>query len=486
MQLNQTLVPGKKRPVKVLQYGEGNFLRAFIDYMIDVANEKGVTDMSVAVVKPIPFGSLERFAAQDNRYTVYLRGVENGQTITQHRAVSCIDRVIDPFIQTAEYESFAASEELRFIVSNTTEAGIVFSQGDTYNASPLPATYPGKLTKLLHQRFLHFKGAADKGLILLPCELIEKNGETLKKCVFQYIDLWDLGQDFAAWVEKTCFFCNTLVDRIVTGYPKDEAPAICKELGYEDELLDTCEPFLFWVIGKNGCPDFSAELPLDKAGFQVLFCDDYTPYRDRKVRILNGAHTSTVLGAFLAGKDYVIECMEDEAVKGFMSKCLFDEIMPTLTLPKEEIEAFAAATLERFANPFIKHALLSIALNSTSKWKARILPSVLDYLRQFGKAPRALAFSLAALLCFYRGSGEPFAGTRNGQPYPIQDDEAALAFFREHQSVPLSQVAQDYIAIPAFCGQELPQYPCFTQAVQESLALIEKVGMYQAMQDICK
>ena len=220
MQLNACVIQRKKRPVRILQFGEGNFLRAFIDYMIDVANEKGVMDTNVAVVKPIPYGSLERFNAQDNLYTVYLRGVEEGKTVTQHRVVSCIDSVIDPFTQTEEYESFARSEDLRFVVSNTTEAGIVFSDQDRYDATPLPETYPGKLTRFLHQRYLHFGGDPSKGLVILPCELIEKNGETLKTLCLPVYPTVATGRGFFPLVEENCSFCNTLVDRIVTGYPR--------------------------------------------------------------------------------------------------------------------------------------------------------------------------------------------------------------------------------------------------------------------------
>ena len=487
MQLNACVIQRKKRPVRILQFGEGNFLRAFIDYMIDVANEKGVMDTNVAVVKPIPYGSLERFNAQDNLYTVYLRGVEEGKTVTQHRVVSCIDSVIDPFTQTEEYESFARSEDLRFVVSNTTEAGIVFSDQDRYDATPLPETYPGKLTRFLHQRYLHFGGDPSKGLVILPCELIEKNGETLKRCVSQFIQLWQLGEDFSRWVEENCSFCNTLVDRIVTGYPKDEAEEICRQLGYEDQLLDTCEPFLFWVIGLGDNQDFSRELPLAKAGFQVLFCRDYAPYRDRKVRILNGAHTSTVLAAYLAGKDYVIECMEDPCIRKLMEKCLFEEIMPTLTLPKEEIESFAAATIERFSNPFIKHALLSIALNSVSKWKARVLPSVQDYLSLFSTPPKALAFSLAALLEFYSGKQEngAFQGKRGEESYPIQDDQAVLDFFRAHQQSSAKELVEDYLNNRDFC-ENLGESTVFVKEVQRALEEIRQVGMKQAIENTVK
>ena len=333
------------REIKVVQFGEGNFLRAFVDYMIDIANEKGVFNGDVAIVKPISFGSLERFHKQDNLYTVSLRGKLDGKTYVENRAVTCVNKVVDSYSEYEDYAALAKLDSLRFVVSNTTEAGIVYDPTDKFELTP-PNTYPGKLTKFLYERFQAFNGAADKGLIILPVELIENNGGKLKECVLKLIELWNLGDAFKAWVCDNCVFCSTLVDRIVSGYPRDKAAEICEEIGYEDELLDNAEPFALWVIESD--KDISAEFPMDKAlegrvGMDVIFTDNQKPYRERKVRILNGAHTSTVLAGYLAGKDIVRDCMNDKDIRGLMEAIIHKEVVPTVKLPTAEAEAFAAS-----------------------------------------------------------------------------------------------------------------------------------------------
>ena len=395
--LNAKMIQKTERPIKVIQFGEGNFLRAFVDYMIDVANEAGVFDGSIAIVKPISFGSLEMFEKQDNLYTVVLRGKENGQTVSDSRIVTSVSKVMDCKDDYEDYMGLAKLETLRFVVSNTTEAGIVLDKNDSMEG--LPATYPGKLTKFLYERYLSFDGAMDKGLIILPVELIENNGGKLKECVLALCDCWELPAEFKNWVKEACVFCSTLVDRIVTGYPRNEVAAICEELGYQDNLVDVGEPFGLWVIESD--KDISKELPLDKAGLPVVFTDNQKPYRERKVRVLNGAHTSSVLAGYLYGLDIVRDCMHDEIMGKFIRQVVMDEIVPQVPLPLEEVKAFAASVFERFENPFIDHALLSISLNSVSKWKARVLPSFKDHVASKGELPRLITFSLAALFAFY-------------------------------------------------------------------------------------
>lgn len=470
------------RPIRIMQYGEGNFLRAFVDYMIDIANENGSFDGDVAVVKPIAYGSLEQFVKQDNLYTVCLRGKAGGQVIRENRVVSCIGRTVDAQEDYDAYMALAREETLEFIVSNTTEAGIVFDAADEFTACP-PHTYPGKLTQFLYKRFECFHGALEKGLVILPVELIENNGGKLKDCVLRLIDTWKLPDTFKAWVEESCVFCSTLVDRIVTGYPRDTVADYWQELGYEDRLLAVCEPFALWVI--ESPKDISARLPLDKAGLPVVFTKDQRPYRERKVRLLNGAHTSTILGAYLAGMDIVGECMADPDIRRFMAEAVYGEISPTVPLPKEEVKAFAGSVFERFENPFIRHALLSIALNSVSKWKSRILPSLLDSLEQTGKLPKCLTFSFAALLAFYtcqKQADGSYVGNRSGGgTYPVQDDQPALEFFAAHSGKPTAEYAQLAASNASFWGRDLAQIPGFVKAAAMHLDNIRTMGARAAM-----
>ncbi len=481
-----TAMPTRKpRPIRVLQYGEGNFLRAFVDYMIDILNEKELFDGDVAIVKPIAYGSLDSFRNQDNLYTVCLRGKAGGQVIQENRIVGSIGKAVDAYDEYDSYMALAKEEALAFIVSNTTEAGIVFDAEDVLDACP-PRTYPGKLTQFLFRRFEHFHGAKEKGLILLPVELIENNGGKLKECVLRLMEAWHLPEAFKAWVEENCVFCSTLVDRIVTGYPKDTIEDYWKELGYEDRLLAVCEPFALWVI--ESPKDISGCLPLDKAGLPVVFTKDQRPFRERKVRLLNGAHTSTVLNAYLMGMDIVGECMFDPDIRRFMEEAVFSEIAPTVPLPEEDVKAFADSVFERFENPFIRHALLSIALNSVSKWKSRILPSLLDSLNHTGKLPRCLTFSFAALLAFYtcqRQADGSYAGLRpGGGTYPVLDDQQVLEFFALSSGKPLEEYVQLAASNIAFWGRDLSLVPGFVQAVEHYLDAIRAVGPRAAMNQI--
>ena len=472
----------KERPVKVLQFGEGNFLRGFVDYMIDIANEKGNFDGDIVLIKPIEFGSLERFGKQDCQYTVSLRGIVDGKAEVRNRIVSSVADVADAYTEYEKYSAYAKLDTLRYIVSNTTEAGIVYDENDRFECNP-PRTYPGKLTKFLYERFTYFNGATDKGLVMLPVELIDDNGIHLKECVLKQIENWDLGADFKNWVEEACIFCSTLVDRIITGYPKDEDEKLWEEWGYKDELIVTGEPFALWVIE---CPkDISKEFPLDAAGLPVIYTDNQKPYKQRKVRILNGAHTSFVLASFLCGNDIVLQSMEDEDIMKYIQETIYDEVIPTLTLPKKDLEDFAEAVITRFKNPYVKHALLSISLNSVSKWRARCMPSLLSYEEQFGKLPAHLTFSLAALMAFYTGSelrDGALIGHRDGEEYRIMDDAAVLAFFAEYSGKDAKEFTQAFLGREDFFGQNLNEVKGLTDAVCEYLIDIRALGMREAIQ----
>lgn len=476
--LTAAAAPAPVRPVKVLQFGEGNFLRAFVDYFIDIVNEKTDFNGSVVLVKPIAMGQLfPAFREQDCRYTVLLRGLVDGKPVEQSRIVTSVSDAVDAYADYEAYAAYAKCDTLCFVVSNTTEAGIVLDESDRLDMCP-PASYPGKLTKLLYERAEHFSYAKDKGLIILPVELIDDNGIMLKKCVKALSKLWNLGEQFDRWLDEACIFTSTLVDRIVTGYPRGEDQAIWQQLGYEDRILVTAEPFGMWVIESE--KDISRELPLPQCGLPVIFTDNQKPYKQRKVRILNGAHTSFVPMAFQCGYDYVLDAMKDDTIQSFMQNTLYSEVIPTLTLPKDDLVAFAQAVTGRFMNPYIKHALLSICLNSVSKWRARCMPSLLIYARQEGKLPPHLTFSLAALMSLYHG-GRLVDGklecTRNGEAYTLQDDAAVLAFFAEKSSLPVRDMVEAFLGNEAFFGNELIQVPGIVDSVADSLADILANGM---------
>ena len=479
--LNRQMTGKKERPVKVVQFGEGNFLRAFVDYMIDIANEQGKFDGDIVLIKPIEFGNLENFHKQGCQYTVSLRGIVDGEAKVLNRQVTSVADAVDSYGEYDKYMSLAEIDTLRFVVSNTTEAGIVFDAADRFELEP-PKSFPGKLTKFLYHRFETFAGDPRKGLIMLPVELIDDNGIMLKKCVMQLIDLWGLGEAFKTWVQEACVFTSTLVDRIVTGYPKATEEEEWEKLGYIDRTMVTGEPFALWVIESE--KDISKELPLPDAGLPVIFTDNQKPYKQRKVRILNGAHTSFVLASYLAGNDYVKESMDDDDIRNFMLGTLYEEVIPTLTLPKDELEAFAAAVIGRFNNPYVKHALLAISLNSVSKWRARCMPSFLGYVEKEGKLPARLTFSLAALMAFYTGSqirDKALIGSRNGQEYNIMDDQEVLEFFAANSSKDTKEFVSAFLGSVNFFGQDLNEVAGLTDAVSAYLDDIKTNGMRAAL-----
>ena len=481
-QLNKDMVDVVKRPVKVLQFGEGNFLRAFVDYMFDICNEKGLFDGSIVLVKPIEFGSLENFGKQDNIYTVSLRGRVDGKPSVQNRIITSVSDTVGVYEEYDRFMEYARLDTLRYIVSNTTEAGIVFDESDSFSVNP-SKTFPGKLTKFLFKRFNAFNGAKDKGLVMLPVELIDDNGIELQKCVNKFIDLWQLPVEFKEWVNDACNFCSTLVDRIVTGYPRNNEQEIFNELGYEDKLVVTAEPFALWVIESK--KDLSEELPFVKAGLPVIYTDNQKPYKQRKVRILNGAHTSFVLASFLCGNNIVRESMEDDLIRNFMDATIFDEVIPTLSLPKEDLLNFASAVKERFNNPYVDHALLSISLNSVSKWRARCMPSFLGYVEKTGKLPSHLTFSLAALMAFYSSTelrDGALIGKRGSEEYKIMDDKEVLEFFKEYSSKDTKTFVHAFLSNEGFFGQDLTKVNDTEAQVTTYLDEIKELGMRKAME----
>ena len=380
------------RKETVIQFGEGGFLRGFADYFFQKLQDKGLFDGSVVIVQPIEKGMCSVLEQQGCEYNLFLRGIDNGQVVDEHTHIDIISRCVNPYENFESYMKLAENPDFRFIVSNTTEAGIEYVDSNQFTDAPA-RSFPGKLTQLLYKRFR----LGLKGFIILSCELIDHNGEELEKCCLRYADLWELGEEFKTWLVRENDFCSTLVDRIVTGFPRDEHEELCRRIGQQDNMMDTAEIFHLWVIQGS----HEDELPLQKAGFHVVWTDNVDPYKKRKVRILNGAHTSMVLGAHLYGLKTVGECLKDEKVSALLRKCIFGEIIPAIG-DTEDNRKFGEAVLERFSNPFIKHMLLSIALNSVSKFRARVLPTILEYRDMFGSCPQGLTFSLAALIAFYR------------------------------------------------------------------------------------
>ncbi|XHR27920.1 MAG: tagaturonate reductase [Chthoniobacteraceae bacterium] len=482
---NVAVGPLATRPEKVLQFGEGNFLRAFVDWMIDEANERAGFNGSVVAVQPIAQGLAGKINEQDGLYTLIARGVEAGKVVENRRIISSISRALNPYDQWASLVELVRSADLRFVISNTTEAGIAYVE-EPHTPGVCPNSFPAKVANLLYERFQAVQGDAAKGLVFIPCELIERNGAKLKEYVLKHAAAWNLGAEFTAWIESANAFLNTLVDRIVPGYPRAEAEALVNELGYQDNLIDTGEVFHLWVI--EGPAKYAEEFPLAKAGLNVIWTDDQTPYRTRKVRVLNGAHTSSVLASYLGGLDTVGEMMDDPVFGKFIRRAVFDEIVPALPMEEAAKKAFAEAVVERFQNPFIRHELLSISLNSVSKWKVRVLPSLLDTVKNTGKLPAALAFSLAALISFYKGTATPegaFQGLRNGAAYPIRDDADILEFFKTRWASLASEpaaLAKETLSQTAFWGQDLNAIPGLTEAVASGLAAIQTKGARAAVE----
>ncbi|MDD6441987.1 MAG: tagaturonate reductase [bacterium] len=471
----------KDAPERVLQFGEGGFLRAFVDYFIDVMNEKAGFNSKVVLCQPIASGLTDMINEQEGLYTLYLRGFQDGQKVNKKRIISAVSRCINPYADFEALLACAENPDLRFITCNTTEAGIAYDPSCQLADAPA-SSYPGKLTQFLYRRFQKFGTEKGKGFIILACELIDDNGKELEKCVLQYAQQWMLGEDFIQWVKEENIFCSTLVDRIVTGYPRAEAEALCEENGYIDNLIDTGEIFGFWVI--EGPQSIKEEFPCDKAGLPILITDNHKPYKQRKVRILNGAHTSFVLGAYLAGQDIVRDCMNDEVINGFMNKTIYDEIIPTLTLPEEELRDFAASVTERFKNPFIDHALLSISLNSTSKWKARVMPSLKGYVEKTGKLPACITASFAFYMAFYTGlrlEEDGLIASRGTNEYTVKDDRDILEFYDAHKEDSIEDYVHAVCSNQNFWGEDLGAIPGFESAVSSYLKAIEEKGAYEVM-----
>ena len=480
--LNRRDFPGAHYPERIIQFGEGNFLRAFVDWQVDLLNEHTDLNAGVVIVRPINSDFPPSLSIQDGLYTTIIRGLnEQGEAVSDARLIRSVNREISVYQDYAEFLRLAHNPDMRFVLSNTTEAGISYHAGDKFDDAPA-VSYPAKLTRLLFERYSYFNGALDKGWIIIPCELIDYNGDALRELVLRYAQEWALPAEFIRWLDQANAFCSTLVDRIVTGYPRDEVVQLEAELGYHDAFLDTAEHFYLFVI--QGPKSLATELRLDKFPLNVFIVDDIKPYKERKVAILNGAHTALVPVAFLARLDTVGEAMNDAEICAYVENAIYQEIIPVLDLPRDELESFASAVTGRFRNPYIKHQLLSIALNGMTKFRTRILPQLLAGQKASGKLPARLTFALAALIAFYRGE-------REGKAYPVQDDADWLTRFQQlwgqhsDRLIDTRTLVEAILSVNDHWEQDLTQVPGLVEQVTADLDAIVHKGMREAVKPLC-
>ena len=471
--LNKEIVNKTYSKIKVMQFGEGNFLRAFTDWIIQKMNDSKQYDGHVVVVQPLAFGRVKELEEQDGLYTLYLQGLNEGKVVKTHEVIDVLDDFINPYTQYEKFLKYAESEDLEVVVSNTTEAGIVLDETDT-NFEETPNTFPGKVLALLRRRYEHFNGAKDKGLSFICCELIDYNGEELRKCVLALAHIKGYEKAFIDWVSEACHFTSTLVDRIVPGYPRDEIKEILEELQYVDNNIVKGEIFHLWVLQKEA--HIEKVFPCDKVGLNVIYADSIVPYKQRKVKILNGCHTAMVPVAYLYGIDTVKESIENEHIGQFTNEFVFEEVVPTIALPQDQMVSFANSVFERYLNPFVRHELMSIALNSISKYKARVLPTVKDYYEINGKLPTHAMFSLASLIKFY-------FGLRGNEEIKLNDTPSYIEFFNElkKENLTETEIVKKVLAQVDMWGEDLNNLANATELVSSYLTSINEKGMKDAL-----
>lgn len=452
-----------KRPVRILQFGEGNFLRAFIEDFVENANREGSYNGGICIVKPRPGGDITPFLEQNCLYTLIVRGIKNGEPLYEQRIITAIDSIITCDSHYNQFLELAASPDLQVVISNTTEAGICVNPEDKIDTCP--QTYPGKLTRFLYERFVYFRGNSESGLVLLPLELNENNGELLKYAIFKYSNLWGLGNEFEEWIEKSNVFCNTLVDRIVSGYMEEE-------LQYQDKLTDVCEPYCFFAIETKQEEIVKEKFPIVKGNPNILLTKDLTIYRERKVKVLNGIHTAVSLAAFTAGYQYVRDFVKDETFLKWIDVMLEEEIFPTINIKEEELICYGEQIIQRFQNPFLNHSLLDISMNSVAKWQIRILPTIKEYKKRKNELPKGLVFSLAALIFFYK---EGVLGK-----HPIRDTKEILECFSKANST------EEILCSSELWGNNTDFIKTLAADVEIYLDLIKKKGMKGAIRSLCR
>ena len=475
--LNSKNAPKAIRPERIIQFGEGNFLRAFVDWIISNMNEKTDFNSSVVVVQPIEKGMIDALNAQDGLYHVNLQGLSNGEVINSLRMIDVISRALSPYQDFDAFLSLAEQPEMRFVISNTTEAGINFDPSCKLDDAPA-SSYPGKLTQLLYHRFKHFAGDPAKGLIIFPCELIFLNGHKLKETIYQYIELWNLGEEFKAWFESACGVYATLVDRIVPGFPRKEIEQIKAKLDYDDNMVVQGEAFHLWVI--EAPESVAEEFPANKAGLNVLFVPSEEPYHERKVTLLNGPHTVLSPVAFLAGVDIVRDACQHEVIGKFIHRVMFDELMETLNLPKAELQKFAEDVLERFNNPFVDHQVTSIMLNSFPKYATRDLPGLKEYLKRKGSLPEGLVLGLAAIMVYYRG-GKRADGV---EIIPNDAPEIMALLTQLWSEGSVESLVERVLGTTSIWGEDLNSIPLLAERVAYYIDKIQNQGMLQTVKEL--
>lgn len=475
--LNKETASKTVRPERIIQFGEGNFLRAFVDWIIFNMDEKTDFNSSVVVVQPIDRGMVDMLNAQDCLYHVNLQGIDKGESVNILTKIDVISRALNPYTQNAEFMALADQPEMRFVISNTTEAGITFDPSCKLDDAPA-SSYPGKLTQLLYRRYKTFNGDMSKGLIIFPCELIFLNGHKLKETIYQYIELWNLGNDFKEWFEKACGVYATLVDRIVPGFPRKDIDAIKEKLQYDDNLVVQAEIFHLWVI--EAPQEVAKEFPADKAGLNVLFVPSEEPYHERKVTLLNGPHTVLSPVAYLSGINIVRDACQHPVVGRYIHRVMFDELLETLNLPKEELVKFANDVLDRFNNPFVDHQVTSIMLNSFPKYQTRDLPGLKVYLQRKGELPKGLVLGLAAIITYYKG------GVReDGAEIIPNDSQEIMDLLKELWATgDTRKVAEGVLAAEFIWGENLNNIPGLADAVKGYLDSIQEKGMLETVKAI--
>jgi len=482
----------EEKKIKIMQFGEGNFLRAFVDWIINSMNKANVYDGGVVVVQPMSFGRCKELAEADGLYTLYLQGLQDGKAVRDHEVIKCLQDFVNPFEDYNKYLDYALSDDLEIVISNTTEAGIAFDPNDT-DFTKCPNSYPGKLLAFLKKRY----EAGKKGLYIIPCELIDYNGKALREVLIKLAKHNNMDEAFISWIETANKFYNTLVDRIVPGYPRNEATEFQLNLGYQDQNMVVGEIFHLWCIdaqsvedkaqAKANLEELNALFPCDKAGLNVLFVDSIVPYKQRKVKILNGSHTTLVPVSYLAGIDTVRETIEDAELGKFVKEFIFDEVIPTIDIPHDQMVAYSNSVLERYMNPYVRHELMSIALNSCSKYKERVLPSVLQYIERKGQLPKHALFSLAALMTFYKGER-----VINGTPIALADDPKHIDNFKalwaeyDGTKAGAKKLVTKVLGWADHWGKDLNTVAGVTEFVTEALYAQQTMTMREAIKAIVK
>lgn len=476
-ELNKTTVEKKNLPIKILQFGEGNFLRAFVDWMIDKANNAGVMNHGIIAVQPIAGGEgmVKMFKDQDCMYHVYLEGIKDKKPVKEVALVKSIMDIMNPYSQYAEYEKLFLSDDLEMIISNTTEAGIRYEEGDDLNAEP-PKSFPAKMTALLYKRYKKFNGDLNKGLLIICCELIEDNGSTLREYVLKHAKHNKLEDGFINWVNTGCHFYDTLVDRIVPGFPRENIDEIKAEIGFNDNLVVKGEYFHVWAIGGDSI--IKEKFPLDKAGLNVLFMDDIKAFRAKKVRILNGSHTAMVPIALQLGCETVMDAFNTPEVEKYINRMVAEEVLPVIDEDPEELKAFAAKILERFYNPYLKHYLKDISLNSISKWETRDYPTVYDNYKKSGKNARLTTFSFASLLVLY-------AGQSTAKNFTPNDTAEFIEFIQNNFN---RNDIKGWVSVVVnnrdMWKENFAEIPFFIDEVSKDAELILNKGMLEALKEV--